>query len=245
MSKGFSETIHSEYMELKLSQSVCDRLFLSSQTSNTASQSILMSTWLTPLIQKQPKNQAGLLRLWDYFICCGHKQAPAFAATALVLDVFDEALSKGLHYHDAETYLEENLANIAKTVDLSVSKAQQVVMRAETLRQKYLSSGKLRETFNLSLRNKGLYGEETEKEKSPFVLEQEMLRSSVRVTPSVFGELTKRVSLVVGGWSQSEWARQEYLLRLFALLLILLFLYVVKVVWSSFIVREDEQYVNS
>lgn len=203
-----------------------------------------MSTWLTPLIQKQPKNQAGLLRLWDYFICCRHKQAPAFAATALVLDVFDEALSKGLHYHDAETYLEENLANIAKTVDLSVSKAQQVVMRAETLRQKYLSSGKLRETFNLSLRKvKEVDGEETEK--GPFVLEHEMLRSSVRVTPSVLGELTKRVSLVARGWSQSEWVRQEYLLRLFALLLFLLFLYVVKVVWSSFIVREDEQYVNS
>lgn len=110
--------------------------------------SVFMMVWLTPLIQKKPENEAGLLRIWDYFICSGEFQAPAFATAVIVREVIDQAVVEKLKGFEAIDYLQENLAKISENLVLSPKKADWVVHQAALLHQQLASNPVRRMQFN-------------------------------------------------------------------------------------------------
>jgi hypothetical protein len=165
-----------------------------------------MSTWLITLTQKNPENLAGLLRLWDYFICSGHRQGPAFASAVLIRDVLDQACKREHTEMDVETYLLEEMAQLGSSLKLTTQKAQNIVLAAEKLRQQHLASQYLRDSFNTCIgvdENCPLYLNPVDLQNCISLLPQplsfkskQLLRSVTRASSDIIG--TYQQQIIVG-----------------------------------------------
>lgn len=113
-----------------------------------AQMSVFMMIWLTPLIQKKVDNEAGLLRIWDYFVCSGELQAPAFATAVIVREVIDRAVAEKVKGLEAADYLQEHLAKISENLVLTPEKADWVVHQAVLLHEQVASNPVSRLQFN-------------------------------------------------------------------------------------------------
>lgn len=110
--------------------------------------SVFTMIWLTPFIQKKADNEAGLLRIWDYFVCSGELQAPAFATAVIVKEVIDRAVAEKVEGMEAIDYLQEHLAKISENLVLTPEKADWVVHQAALLHQQVASNPVSRLQFN-------------------------------------------------------------------------------------------------